>query len=87
VIAAILLHVPIGVTYIKAVQADRPLTTAEWAAGIACTVIFAAAGVGVPNILMRDKNSPYAFTTEQMGRYDTEDTDQDAEEGSRLHAG
>ena len=76
-LASALLHVPIGLTYIRAVQADRPLTKTEWAAGIAYTVIFAAAGVGAPNILMRDKNSPHAFTTAQMGRYDTQDSTDD----------
>jgi hypothetical protein len=43
-------------------------------------MIFAAAGVGAPNILMRDKDSPHAFTAAQMGRHDTEDTDPDADQ-------
>lgn len=86
-LASVFLHVPVGVAYIKAVQADRPLTRAEWAAGIAYAVIIAAAGVAGPNFLMRDKNSPHAFTAAQMGRHDTEDTDQNAEEASSLHAG
>jgi hypothetical protein len=65
--------------------ADRPLTKAEWAAGIAYTVIIAA-GLAGPNLLMRDKNSPHAFTAAQMGRHDTEDTGQNAEEASSLHS-
>jgi hypothetical protein len=69
-LASALLHVPIGPTYIKAVQADRPLTRAEWAGAIAYTVVFAAVGVGAPNLVMRDKNSPYAFTATQMGHHD-----------------
>lgn len=32
----------------------------------------------VPNILMRDRNSPYAFTSKQMGRYDTESSLRDS---------
>jgi hypothetical protein len=40
---------------------------------IACNLVFAAGGVAAPNFLMRDKNSPHAFTTAQMGRYDTHD--------------
>lgn len=71
-LASALLHVPIGVAYLKAVQADRPLTGAEWAAGIGCTVIFAAVGVGAPNFFMRDQHSPHAFTAAQMGRHDTQ---------------
>jgi hypothetical protein len=27
-------------------------------------------GAVVPNLVMRDRNSPYAFTAKQMGRYD-----------------
>ena len=71
-LASALLHVPIGITYIKAVQADRPLTKAEWAAAIAYTVIFAAVGVAGPNLVMNDKNSPYAFTAAQMGHHDVQ---------------
>jgi hypothetical protein len=79
-LASALLHVPIGITYIKAVQADRPLARAEWAAAIAYTVIFAAAGVAGPNLVMHDKNSPYAFTAAQMGHHDTQDPARDAGE-------
>jgi hypothetical protein len=28
-------------------------------------------GVAVPNLVMWDPNSPYAFTSKQMGPYDT----------------
>ena len=56
-LASTLLHVPIGVAYIKAVQADRPLTKAEWAAGVGYAWFFAVAGLGAPNFLMRDKSS------------------------------
>jgi hypothetical protein len=38
-----------------------PLARAEWAAASAYTVIFAAAGVAGPNLVMHDKNSPYAL--------------------------
>lgn len=79
-LASALLHVPIGLTYIKAVQADRPLTRAEWAAAIAYTVAFAAVGVAGPNLVMHDKDSPYAFTAAHMGHHDTHDTQGDAEE-------
>ena len=72
-LASALLHVPIGVTYLRAVQADRPLTRAEWAGGIVGTVALAVSGVAAPNFLLRDKNSPHAFTAAQMGRFDTPD--------------
>jgi hypothetical protein len=79
-LASALLHVPIGITYIRAVQADRPLTKAEWAAAIAYTVAFAAVGVAGPNIVMHDKNSPYAFTAAQMGHHDVQAPAADAED-------
>jgi hypothetical protein len=72
------LHVPIGVAYIKAVQADRPLTRAEWTAGSAYALIVAAGGLAAPNFLFRNKNSQHAFTAAQMGRFDIEDIDQNA---------
>ena len=53
-------------------QADRPLARAEWAAAIAYTVAFAAVGVAGPNLVVHDKNSPYAFTAAQMGHHDTQ---------------
>ncbi|MET8137772.1 HXXEE domain-containing protein [Streptomyces sp. NPDC005251] len=73
-LASLLLHVPIGTAYIRAVNAERPLTKAEWAAAVACTVAFAASSVGAPNFLMRDKDSPHAFTAAQMGHHDVPHT-------------
>jgi hypothetical protein len=32
-------------------------------------LIFAVFGVAAPNVLLADKNSPYAFTARQMGPY------------------
>lgn len=43
-------------------------------------MIFAAAGVAGPNVVMKDKNSPYAFTAAQMGHHDTHDPALDAGE-------
>jgi hypothetical protein len=79
-LASALLHVPIGITYIKAVQADHRLTRAEWAAAIAYTVIFAAVGVAGPNVVMNAKNSPYAFTAARMGHHDVQTPAGDAGE-------
>jgi Protein of unknown function with HXXEE motif len=79
-LASALLHVPIGLAYIRAVKADRPLTRAEWVAAIGYNVAFAAAAVAAPNVLMRDKNSPHSFTAAQMGHHDTRDSADDAEE-------
>lgn len=56
---------PIGVAHIKAVQAARPLTKAEWDAGVGYAWCFAVAGLGAPNFFMRDQNSPHVFTAAQ----------------------
>jgi hypothetical protein len=70
-LASILLHVPIGTTYLRAVRAGGGLTRGDWVRGILYTLTFAAVGVAGPNIVGSDKNSPYAFEPRQMGRYDT----------------
>ena len=69
-LASILLHVPIGTTYLRAVGAGGGLTRGDWVKGIVYTLAFAAVGVAGPNIVGSDKNSPYAFEPRQMGRYE-----------------
>ncbi|HWS94660.1 MAG TPA: hypothetical protein VN306_19875, partial [Mycobacterium sp.] len=69
-LASILLHVPIGFTYIRALRSHGPVGRSTWLRSLAVTVTFAALGVAGPNFLGRDKNSPHAFTAKQMGNYD-----------------
>jgi hypothetical protein len=69
IITALLLHLPIGVAYVHAVG---PIRGQDWARGLIGAVGGAVLGVAVPNIVMRDRSSPYAFTVEQMGSYDVE---------------
>jgi hypothetical protein len=69
VLTALLLHLPIGIGYVKSVEG--PIGRRDWARGSIGAVVSAVFGVIVPNMLMRDRNSPYAFTAKQMGRYDT----------------
>jgi len=73
VVTALLPHLPIGIGYVKALNAgtqggapDR----ADWAKGLGGAVGSAVFGVVVPNMVMRDRNSPYGFTAKQMGPYD-----------------
>ena len=68
--ASFFLHVPIGVSYIRALNAEDGLTRADIAKGAAYTVAFAAIAVAGPNIVGSNKNSPYAFTRAQMGPHD-----------------
>ena len=68
-LAAFFLHVPIGIDYIRAVGAERPLERGELARAAACTLAFAALGIGAPLWLLRDEESPYRFTERQVGPY------------------
>jgi Protein of unknown function with HXXEE motif len=74
-LSSALLHVPIGTAYLIALNAQSPLTRSDYVRGIAAAAVFFALGLGMPNVLMRDKNSPYAFTEEQMGPYDAPPTE------------
>lgn len=69
-LAAALLHVPLGIAYIKALQEEGPIARADWVKALVYQATCSVLGVAVPNLLMRDKNSPYAFRKSQMGRHD-----------------
>jgi uncharacterized protein with HXXEE motif len=71
-VTALLLHLPIGIGYLKAVGQVSSLGRQDWAKGLVGAVGSAVFGVAVPNMVMRDRNSPYAFTAKQMGPYDVE---------------
>jgi len=57
---------------LKAVDQEGRIGKRDWARGSIGAVVSAVFGVIVSNMLMRDRNSPYAFTAKQIGRYDTE---------------
>ena len=65
-------HVPLGVSYIRALNADQGLTRGDIVKGAAYTAAFAAIAVAGPNIVGSDRNSPHAFTPAQMGPHDVE---------------
>jgi hypothetical protein len=69
-LASILLHTPIGITYLRALNAEDHLTKADVVKGVGYTVGFAIIAVAGPNIVGSDRNSPHAFTKEQMGHHD-----------------
>ena len=71
-LASFFLHIPIGVTYIRALKAEDGLSGGDIAKAAAYTVAFALVAVAGPNLVGRDRNSPYAFTKEQMGPHDVE---------------
>lgn len=69
-LTASLLHLPIGIAYVKALAQQSPIGRADWTKGLTGAVAGAIFGVAVPNVVMRDRNSPFAFTAAQMGPYD-----------------
>jgi hypothetical protein len=68
-LASLLLHVPIGITYLRALREDAPIEHGDWSRARIYTIAFAAASIAAPNVLLSDKNSPYAFTAKQLGRH------------------
>ncbi|HEY3684802.1 MAG TPA: hypothetical protein VGL93_17330 [Streptosporangiaceae bacterium] len=68
-LASIFLHVPLGIVYFRAMNEEGGVTRSDMAKAIAYTIAFAAVGVAGPNLVMKDKDTPYAFTRKQLGRY------------------
>ena len=68
-LASIFLHVPIGINYLRAVGSERPLGCGDWARAALYMVAFAALGVGAPQRLLKEEESPYRFTERQVGPY------------------
>ena len=66
-LASALLHVPIGITYLMALHAEKPLKRSELAKAAAYNFAFAVTSIAGPNVLLKDKDSPYRFTSKQMG--------------------
>jgi hypothetical protein len=69
-LSAALLHVPIGAAYLVALNAASPLRRSDYVKGIAAAGVIFALGLVVPNVLLRNRTSPYEFTEAQMGPYD-----------------
>ncbi len=70
-LTSILLHVPLGIAYIKALNEAGPISRGDWAKGFAYQFAFGVIGLAGPIFLGRDKHSLHAFTRAQMGPYDT----------------
>jgi hypothetical protein len=68
-LTAVLLHLPIGITYLSALRAQGPVGRDNWLKSIGVLILFLVGGVAFPNLYNRDKNSPYPFTEHQMGPY------------------
>jgi hypothetical protein len=68
-LASLFLHVPIGTQYIRALDDESPIEKADWRKARLYTLAFTLSSVAAPNLLLRDKNSPYKFTAKQLGRH------------------
>ena len=68
-LASILLHTPIGLAYLTALKKQGAISRGDWIKSVAYVVVFAFFGVASPNLFFKDKNSPHAFTKEQMGPF------------------
>lgn len=71
-LASFFLHVPLGVSYIRALNGDGGLTRADIAKAAAYTIAFTVVGVAGPNLVGNNRNSPHAFTAAQMGHHDVQ---------------
>ena len=68
-LTAVLLHLPIGITYLRALRAQGPISRGDWIKTGLVLLFFAVVGVVTPNVSLADKNSPYPFTEKQLGPY------------------
>jgi hypothetical protein len=68
-VTALLLHLPVGVAYVKTLNRQRAISSADWGKAFGGAVASAVFGVAIPVVVLRDAASPYAFTDAQMGPY------------------
>ena len=71
-LASFFLHIPLGVAYIRALKAAEGLTRGDFAKSAAYTAAFVVIGVAGPNVVGKNKNTPYLRTREQTGPHDVE---------------
>ncbi|MFF9432051.1 hypothetical protein [Streptomyces sp. NPDC014746] len=50
-------------------QSVGPISRSDWVKGAAYTVAFAVIAIGGPNLALKDHDSPYRFTKDQVGPY------------------
>ncbi len=67
-LAALLLHLPIGVAYIQALREDG-MVEGDWIKGIAYAMAITPLGIWLPILMLKDRDSPHAFTVARMGPY------------------
>jgi hypothetical protein len=68
-LTSVLLHIPIGVTYISAAHSQGGISRNDWVKTAGVMAGFMVLGVAAPNLALKTRNSPYEFTDRQMGPY------------------
>lgn len=71
-ITSALLHVPIGIASIRAINAESRITKGDVAKSIGMLALFFAVGVILPNAAYARRDSPYPISDTQLGRFGTE---------------
>ncbi len=67
--AVVFLHWPIGIYYIWYIYANGLMQPWYWIAGFVLTLLVAVLLVDLPVTKLKDKNSKYPFSTEEMERF------------------
>jgi hypothetical protein len=69
-ITSTLLHVPIGIATIRAIKAEQgPISRSDWVKTVAVLAGFFAVGVILPNAAYAKRDSPYAVSDHQLGKW------------------
>ena len=74
-LSALFLFVPFGIAYLRALQEEQPPTRSDWLTAILVLPVFMVVGVAVPQQVLKDKDSPYRFTDQQVGSYGRHSSD------------
>ncbi len=69
IVAALCLHLPIGIAYLRCLQREQPIHRWAWIKASIYVVIAFVAGVRGPLHVCKDPASPYRFTQQQVGPY------------------
>lgn len=64
---ALLLHVPIGITYLSQLRSRGPISRGDWVKTSGVLAVFLGLGVAAPHVLLGDLHSPHEFTDKQLG--------------------
>jgi hypothetical protein len=67
--AVVFLHWPIGIYFIWYITANGLVQGLDWIGGIVCTVAAAILIIALPTKMLRNKNSEYPFSKEEMEHF------------------